>query len=371
MKKQKNRKNLFMVMVMFIVLTMSAAGVQAAPKLNKKSITIIKGQSYKLKVSGVSKKITWSSANKKVAAVAKNGKVTAKKAGTTRIYAKYGEKKLSCKVKVVNAKLNAARKTITAKKSYQLKVKGTTAKASWSSNNKAVATVSSNGKVTAKKAGTATITCKIGVSVLKAKITVKKAPMTNSQALKLYRPILQKYNQGAKENYKSWTTEGKGALYIDQFIYEHFLSHTMRTDFYYAFCDLANDGVPELLIGTGADDRLLAVYGYKNGQIKLIEGEARWLWRTSAHISTDKRICIDYTSDGAGFWMFFKDKVKPNSASYTRELYLVCRMVNAGNMEYWKEKGDGTKEYISANTYNKLRKFTPMSFDWKKISTVK
>lgn len=48
-------------------------------------------------------------------------------------------------------KLNKTKISLNVKKSYQLKVEGTSAKVTWSSSNKKVATVSKNGKVTGKK----------------------------------------------------------------------------------------------------------------------------------------------------------------------------------------------------------------------------
>ena len=41
----------------------------ATIKLNKTSITLIKGQTYQLKVSGTKKKVSWSSSNKKICTV--------------------------------------------------------------------------------------------------------------------------------------------------------------------------------------------------------------------------------------------------------------------------------------------------------------
>lgn len=73
----------------------------------------------------------------------------------------------------LNPKVNVTKKTLTVGKSFTLKMVGTKAK-SWTSSKKSVATVSSKGKVTAKKAGTTTITCKgTDGKTYKCKITVK------------------------------------------------------------------------------------------------------------------------------------------------------------------------------------------------------
>lgn len=75
----------------------------ATVKLNYSSITLETGASKTLKVTGTTSKVTWTSGNSSVAAVSSSGKVTAKKAGTTSIYAAVDGKKLSAKVTVKEA----------------------------------------------------------------------------------------------------------------------------------------------------------------------------------------------------------------------------------------------------------------------------
>ena len=59
---------------------------------------------------------------------------------------------------------------------------GITGNTSWSSSNKDVATVSSSGKVTAKKAGTATITAKVGSYNATCKVTVSIPKVNNKRS---------------------------------------------------------------------------------------------------------------------------------------------------------------------------------------------
>lgn len=73
-----------------------------------------------------------------------------------------------------NVKINKTKVTITEGKTVQLKVTGTKKKIKWSTSKKSVATVTTKGKVTGKKAGTATITAKVGKKALKCKVMVKK-----------------------------------------------------------------------------------------------------------------------------------------------------------------------------------------------------
>lgn len=72
----------------------------ATAKLNKKTATMLAGQTLKLSVSNKGKKtIKWSTSNAKVATV-KNGTVTATGKGKATITATVGSKKLKCKLTV-------------------------------------------------------------------------------------------------------------------------------------------------------------------------------------------------------------------------------------------------------------------------------
>lgn len=179
--KQKRIFKQLVTLVLVFVLTVAGIGVtpqvDAATKIkiNKTSASLYVGSSTTLKISGSSKKVTWSSNKTSVATVSSKGKVTAKKAGTAVVTAKVSGKKYTCTVKVKNPYLNAKTKTLTAGKTYTLKITGTKAK-TWTSNKTSVATVSKAGKVTARKAGTAIITCKgSNGKSYKATITVKAA----------------------------------------------------------------------------------------------------------------------------------------------------------------------------------------------------
>lgn len=153
---------------------------KAKIKLNVTKKTLDKNKTYTIKVLNTKKKVKWSSSNKNVATVSSKGKVTAKKAGTATISAKVDGKILKCKITVKNPiKINATSKTLYPKNTYTLKVTGTNKKITWSSSNKSVATVSSKGKVTAKKSGTVTISANVDGKTLKCKITVKKAKQTS------------------------------------------------------------------------------------------------------------------------------------------------------------------------------------------------
>lgn len=81
-------------------------------------------------------------------------------------------------------KLNKTQMTIYVGSSKTLKVKGTSEKVKWGSSKKTVAAVNNKGKVTAKKAGKATITAKVNKKTYRCKVTVKN-PYLNSKSLTL------------------------------------------------------------------------------------------------------------------------------------------------------------------------------------------
>ncbi len=78
--------------------------VKNAPKISKSSISLTKGNSYDLIVTGTSSSPKWSTSNKKVATIkkvsARKYRVTAKSSGTATIKAKVNGKTLKCKVSV-------------------------------------------------------------------------------------------------------------------------------------------------------------------------------------------------------------------------------------------------------------------------------
>ena len=171
--------------------------------LNKTSITLsrsTKNITYQLKKSiknknATYKGVSWYSSNKNVATVNSNGKVTIKHRGKVVITVKAKDgsnKSAKCKiiVKQLVTKLSYNSKK-QAKEVYRNKTikfavtvvpsnannKGLT----YSSSNKKVATVNSNGVVKGIKAGTVTITAKAKDSskkIVKIKVKVKKPPIT-------------------------------------------------------------------------------------------------------------------------------------------------------------------------------------------------
>lgn len=76
---------------------------------------------------------------------------------------------------------NTIKVTLTVGKTYQLKVTGTKKKIKWNTSNKKIATVSSKGKIKAKKAGKVKIYAKIGKKKLICYLTVKSKKTKKSK----------------------------------------------------------------------------------------------------------------------------------------------------------------------------------------------
>ena len=104
MKAKRTARLILWMVCLLVVFALPITTSAASIKMNKSSVNLVTGQTFKLKVSGTSKKITWVSNNKKVATVTSSGSVKAKAKGTVTVTAtvKGSSKKYTCKVEVTN-----------------------------------------------------------------------------------------------------------------------------------------------------------------------------------------------------------------------------------------------------------------------------
>lgn len=160
--------------------------------LNKTTASLKVGETVTLAATvnpsdATDKSVTWTTSDATVATVS-NGVVTAKKLGTATITAKAGEKTASCSITVIPTPVTSV--TLN-KTSASLKVgeivtltatigpdDATDKTVTWTTSDATVATVS-NGVITAKKIGTATITAKAGDKTATCLITVIPTPVTS------------------------------------------------------------------------------------------------------------------------------------------------------------------------------------------------
>ena len=167
--------------------------------LDKTSVEVLIGQTVHLSATVLpeattDKTIRWSSSDDSVAMV-DEGTVTAHKVGQATIKATCGNKEASCVVNVLPIVVEeiSFNKTSVSLKAGETVTLTATVKpddatdktVTWSTSDATVATVS-NGVVTAKKVGTATITAKAGDKSATCEITVVATPVTAVTLNKTY-----------------------------------------------------------------------------------------------------------------------------------------------------------------------------------------
>lgn len=247
----KRSKKMFTVMLaLCVALSMAMASVTANAATKKPKKIYLKATSTTVDIKGkvkvsvkkvspkkASKSVKWKSSNKKVATVSKSGYVTGKKKGTVKITAtskKSKKVKKTIKIKVTNLKAKSV--TMSKKSAILFPNDKTTLKATvkgsagfynqgvtWKSSNTSVATVTSKGIVTAKKAGKATITatekggskkatCAVtvsGIKVDKANKSVSVTATVNNATEKSMHYVVYKNGSQAKTSY--FTTDATPA----------------------------------------------------------------------------------------------------------------------------------------------------------------
>ena len=171
------------------VCLVSVGPLPDAVSLDKTSLTIVKGESAQLTATVTPAEATapvvWASSDENIAVVSE-GKVTAVNAGKATITASADDKSASCEVTVVipSESITLDRTDLTLNKGQSVKLTATVTPADatdaleWTSSNEAVATVSSDGTVTAKAGGEAVVTVKTGT--LSATCNVKVVVPTSS-----------------------------------------------------------------------------------------------------------------------------------------------------------------------------------------------
>ncbi len=184
-----------MIVMKFVPMRTYAASkfdvaVKIASKTQTKTVSVTKGNSIQIVTTDAGKTVAkknlkYSSDNKAVATVSNKGVITTKKVGKAKITvtSKNGKKKAVLTVKVVGSKvavksIKLSSKKLTLTKGKSAKLKWTIApetaskqNVTWSSSNSKIAKVS-KGKITAVKAGTATITAKVDGKKATCKVTV-------------------------------------------------------------------------------------------------------------------------------------------------------------------------------------------------------
>ena len=172
------------------VKAVEATSVTITASANSCSVGDTVTLTAKVSPDKASQSVTWISSNTGVATITANGVVTAKAVGTTTITAKTANNKTATYAITVNP---VAASSVTLSETSKELAQGATVTlratiapanatdktVTWTSSNSGVATVDANGKVTAKGAGTATITATtVNGKTATCKITVAETAVT-------------------------------------------------------------------------------------------------------------------------------------------------------------------------------------------------
>lgn len=247
-KGEKSRICFWGMFLLTAVLALPMKAEAVSAKLNRTNITMAAGTSYDIILQGAPDDVMWRSNKKSVVRInysarsdseshikkiegnvpetvknydvkAKDGnmaiaRITARKAGTAKITARTGNKKYTCKVKVVTVRLSDKKRTLKSGESFTIKGKGQKI-SKWKSSDTSVATVNAKGKVTAKKAGKVMITGILGVSQLKCTVVVKadkweKLLGKYSGNDSVRQLVFVKYISGSKAKVMMYNKDGNG-----------------------------------------------------------------------------------------------------------------------------------------------------------------
>ena len=190
----KEKKNITFIAVILLLLSMLCINfisptTAATPKINVTKKTLVRGQSYKLKITGTTRSVKWSSSNKKIATVKKDGKhgavVKTKRTGKVTITAKIGSKRLKCRITVKSKGLNKT--SLTLKTGQTTVIRMLNARGvKWYSSNKKIAritkTTSRAVRIKGMKAGKTYINGQIGKKKFRCRVTVKAKKKATSTA---------------------------------------------------------------------------------------------------------------------------------------------------------------------------------------------
>lgn len=144
------------------------------PALSKTELALTKTKTAHLTVKGGDGAIKWKSSDKKAVKVKSDGTVTAVSYGKAVVTAVRNGVKMNCTVRVYDPVLSAAKKAVYVGKTKNLKVKQSSGKVVWSSADKKIARVSSEGAVTGVKQGRTVVYASVDGVKLSCVIKVKR-----------------------------------------------------------------------------------------------------------------------------------------------------------------------------------------------------
>lgn len=233
--KQKIR-GLLLILTLLFCFTVPVSAATGNCKFRYGSVSIQTGKRKTLEIYNNGKKVNnrkvrWKSSNPKTAAVS-NGNVTAKKSGSVKIYAVVSGKTISCNVYTYRQNVRTSFKGCSTS-TFKIK-KGSHVKLQpvkhgritiYRSSDSRIASISSEGILTAKKTGTVTITCtsfgtdrymasvKVVIQPEKKPVTVPDKPLSGSTGCIIHRGLSLEAPENSLPAFE--LAAQKGAQYIE------------------------------------------------------------------------------------------------------------------------------------------------------------
>lgn len=207
----------------FITCTQAATSGFSFVVLSDYSRTIRVGDEfYLLAISSNGKQPTFKSSNSSIASVNTYGKVLGKKNGTVTITAKVSKGEATCKVTVSKTKITLNYTSVSLNNGYCARLTASTSTnhpVTWKSKKSSVASVDANGKVTAKKPGSTTITVTADKVSVTCHVTVKKPTVKLSKSsVKLYRKQHLKLSvTSSSRSIPKWKSSKQSVVTVDDY----------------------------------------------------------------------------------------------------------------------------------------------------------
>lgn len=228
-----NKKILTTILAVFCLISMLLLSGQGATDvsassgyefilLDKYAKTMKIGDAcYLIAVTSNGKKPSFSSSNSAVASVNTYGKITAKKSGSATITAKIKNGEASCKVTVEKTSIQLSDRQITLEAGESKKIKASAStghSVTYKSSKSSIASVDKDGKVFAKKPGTAYITATADKTSVKCKVTVRQPSVKLSKSsVSLYRKKKLRLSvTSTSKNPPKWKSNKKSVATVDQ-----------------------------------------------------------------------------------------------------------------------------------------------------------
>ena len=179
---KKSYKGIILILGLVLVCFLGTVSVSAKKPTFVGTFKMFKGQEGVLRyTANPDSKVKWSIKNSKIGKLKTNDNkayITAKKYGSTYVYATYKGKKYSYKMSVIKTKkvyLNTTAFNVYKGKKYTIKIFNAKGKITWSVKNKKIASIKGKNKkckVTAKKVGSTIVTAKAKGKKYKCKVSV-------------------------------------------------------------------------------------------------------------------------------------------------------------------------------------------------------